>query len=334
MYNRDNKMIQKYTDQGPTQTAMAAMFAITSIKTKTFLLPDMLDSYRDEGAKTLKNVMSKQIEGINYVMKKKEWLYNLVQSYKAGDIYPEELLLSLQSIPSIGLVKAGFIMQLTTGEAGCFDCHNLKEYSLNENTFKVNGKDKGKITAANFNKARKYLAVCKEIGGSEVLWNNWCNLIAEKYPNHFESADDVSWLHSNSIMGIHQTIARAQTMEQFLVRNKESKLAIGLFHTDEPEHLADLIDEFCNYHDLEYKILDYPINFLMPDFIIPEKKTEGKWDDETLEELNERSIKQASLEVSENYWNIFHNEDADDEWYDVPTEGAFLETLFASRATQ
>ena len=209
MYNRDNKMIQKYTDQGPTQTAMAAMFAITSIKTKTFLLPDMLDSYRDEGAKTLKNVMSKQIEGINYVMKKKEWLYNLVQSYKAGDIYPEELLLSLQSIPSIGLVKAGFIMQLTTGEAGCFDCHNLKEYSLNENTFKVNGKDKGKITAANFNKARKYLAVCKEIGGSEVLWNNWCDLVAEKYPKHFEAGDDVSWLHSNSIMGIHQTIARA-----------------------------------------------------------------------------------------------------------------------------
>ena len=69
--------------------------------------------------------------------------------------------------------------------------------------------DKGKITAANFNKARKYLAVCKEIGGSEVLWNNWCDLIAAKYPKHFEAGDDVSWLHSNAIMGIHQTIARA-----------------------------------------------------------------------------------------------------------------------------
>ena len=212
MYNRDNKMIQKYTDQGSTQTAMAAMFAITSIKTNTWLLPDMIDNYRDGGIKTLNNLMGMQREGIKYVMKNKEWLYNLVQSYKAGDIYPEELLLSLQRIPCIGLVKAGFIMQLTTGEAGCFDCHNLKEYDLNENTFKINSKDKGKITAANFNKARKYLAVCKEIGGSEVLWNNWCDLIAAKYPKHFEAGDDVSWLHSNAIMGIHQTIARAQTM--------------------------------------------------------------------------------------------------------------------------
>ena len=212
MYNRDNKMIQKYTDQGPTQTAMAAMFAITSIKTNTWLLPDMIDNYRDGGIKTLNNLMGMQREGIKYVMKNKEWLYNLVQSYKAGDIYPEEFLITLQRIPCIGLVKAGFIMQLTTGEAGCLDCHNLKQYDVDENTFKVNGKDKGKMTAASFNKARKYLAVCKEIGGSEVLWNNWCDLVAEKYPKHFEAGDDVSWLHSNSIMGIHQTMARAQTM--------------------------------------------------------------------------------------------------------------------------
>ena len=212
MYNRDNKMIQKYADQGSTQTAIAAMFVISSIRTFTWLLPDMMDNYRDKGMKSFNNLMPKQKEGIKYVMKNKEWLYNLVQSYKAGDIYPEEFLITLQRIPCIGLVKAGFIMQLTTGEAGCLDCHNLKQYDVDENTFKVNGKDKGKMTAASFNKARKYLAVCKEIGGSEVLWNNWCDLVAEKYPKHFEAGDDVSWLHSNAIMGIHQTMARAQTM--------------------------------------------------------------------------------------------------------------------------
>tara|TARA_R110002012_G_scaffold59544_2_gene155896 strand:- start:37 stop:696 length:660 start_codon:yes stop_codon:yes gene_type:complete len=209
MFSRDNLMIQKYADQGPIQTVMAVIFVIASIRTFTWLLPDMLDNYRDKGMKAFNNLMPKQKEGIKYVMKNKEWLYNLVQSYKAGDIYPEEFLITLQRIPCIGLVKAGFIMQLTTGEAGCLDCHNLKQYDVDENTFKVNGKDKGKMTAASFNKARKYLAVCKEIGGSEVLWNNWCDLVAEKYPKHFEAGDDVSWLHSNAIMGIHQTMARA-----------------------------------------------------------------------------------------------------------------------------
>ena len=38
---------------------------------------------------------------------------------------------------------------------------------------------------------------------------------------------------------------------QFLVRAKENKLAIGLFYADEPEYLADMIDEFCDYMGLE-----------------------------------------------------------------------------------
>ena len=88
-------MIQKYVDQGSTQTAIAAMFVISSIRTFTWLLPDMMDNYRDKGMKSFNSLMPKQKEGIKYVMKNKEWLYNLVQSYKAGDIYPEELLETL-----------------------------------------------------------------------------------------------------------------------------------------------------------------------------------------------------------------------------------------------
>ena len=204
MYNRDNLMVQKFADLGPIQTAMIAIFVIASIRTFTWLLPNMMDNYRDKGLKAFNNLMPTQKKGIKFVLKNLIWLYDLIQSYKAGDIYAEELLLKLQRIPCVGLIKAGFIMQLTTGEAGCLDCHNLKMYGVNENTFKMNGE----FSIPNFNKARKYLALCNEIGGSELLWNNWCNLVADKYPKHFKSGDDVSWLHSNAIMGIQQTIER------------------------------------------------------------------------------------------------------------------------------
>ncbi len=204
MFNRDNLMIGKFADLGTTPTADTALFAIASIRTFTWQLPDMMDNYRDKGLKAFNTLMPTQRKGIKFVLKNSTWLYDLIQSYKAGDIYAEELLLKLQRIPCVGLVKAGFIMQLTTGEAGCLDCHNLKMYGVNENTFKMNGE----FSIPNFNKARKYLALCNEIGGSELLWNNWCNLVADKYPKHFKSGDDVSWLHSNAIMGIEQTIER------------------------------------------------------------------------------------------------------------------------------
>ena len=111
-------------------------------------------------------------------------------------------------------------------------------------------------------------------------------------------------------------------MKQFLVRVKENKLAVGLFHTNKPKYLADMIDEFCGYDGLEYKILDYPINFLMGDFTIPENKTEKESDDEDLIE------QQASLQVSESYWNIFWDEDVGDEWHDVPTDNTFITRLY------
>tara|TARA_R100001132_G_C3206947_1_gene51660 strand:+ start:166 stop:522 length:357 start_codon:yes stop_codon:yes gene_type:complete len=109
---------------------------------------------------------------------------------------------------------------------------------------------------------------------------------------------------------------------QFLVRAKENKLAIGLFYSNDPENLADMIDEFCGYDGLEYKILDYPINFLMGDFTIPDNKTEEESDNEELVH------QQATLQVSESYWNIFLDKDDADEWYDVPIDNTFFSRLY------
>ena len=107
---------------------------------------------------------------------------------------------------------------------------------------------------------------------------------------------------------------------QFLVRAKENKLAIGLFYADLPEELADMIDEFCNYDGLEYKILEYPINFLMSDFTIPETGTEEEREDE------ERIRQQTNFQVSESYWNILSEDEND--WHDVPIDNTFLSRLY------
>ena len=108
-----------------------------------------------------------------------------------------EKILSVSSIPGIGIVKAGFVLQLCIGKVGCLDVHNLKMFGFSESAFKFS-KTTTKNTA--LAKARLYIETCEKLGGSEFLWDNWCEFIAAKYPKHFTSADQVSQMHVNLIV--------------------------------------------------------------------------------------------------------------------------------------
>ena len=124
-------------------------------------------------------------------------------------------------------------------------------------------------------------------------------------------------------------------MKQFLVRVKENKLAVGLFHTNKPKYLADMIDEFCDYDGLEYKILDYPINFLMGDFTIPTPEwvkeaedtgNEDTWTDKEKKEITEK----GKFAPSYSYYEEIDPED-DEGWLELPTHNTFLSRLYESR---
>ncbi len=113
---------------------------------------------------------------------------------------------------------------------------------------------------------------------------------------------------------------------QFLVRVKKDKLAVGLFFTNDPEKLADMIDEFCSYDGLEYRILDYPINLFMTDFNIPLKE-----ENLAEKEEEERAIEISTVGVNESYWDII-SDPAEDDWHDVPTNNTFISRLYNKRS--
>ena len=119
---------------------------------------------------------------------------------------------------------------------------------------------------------------------------------------------------------------------QYLIRVKENKLAVGLFYADEPEYLADMIDEFCNYDGLEYKELDQPINFLFGDFTIPApkwiKEAERKGDEDTWTDKEKKEIfEKRKFEVSESYYAEIDPVE-DEGWEDVPTTNTFMSRLY------
>ena len=106
---------------------------------------------------------------------------------------------ALTEIPNIGLVKAGFILQLCLGKVGCIDCHNALKFDVDLTKFKLNYTNR---LATKIKKAQQYIELCEQAGGSRKLWNGWCKTIATKYPNHFDNANDVSRVHADAIVSV------------------------------------------------------------------------------------------------------------------------------------
>lgn len=200
MYKRDQDLIETFAKQGPKHTEQVAVFVIASIRTQFSTLPRIMKTYRKRGKNGLDELMPKQKEGILYVRQNRKWLFNLIERYRNGGITAEETLLELMHIPCIGLVKAGFLLQCLTGTVGCLDCHNLRQHGLREGVFKLSH---NRVTEANLRKVRNYIQVCEELGGSEVLWNEWCEGMADRYSKRFADANVVSFLHSQAIAGIN-----------------------------------------------------------------------------------------------------------------------------------
>lgn len=133
----------------------------------------------------------------SHVMENKQSIFQMLKDTKAGKVSQAECLYNLTQIPGLGLAKAGFVMQLAIGMAGCIDSHNVTMYGVNPNALKM-----GKVKAEKaLEKAKMYLDLCEKLGGTEKLWDNWCNFVATRHPKHFQDGNDVSARHC-SYLGI------------------------------------------------------------------------------------------------------------------------------------
>jgi hypothetical protein len=70
-------------------------------------------------------------------------------------------------------------------------------FGINPNSLKM-----GKVKADKaLEKARQYLALCDALGGTEFLWDNWCDFVATRHPKAFKNGFDVSERHA-SYLGV------------------------------------------------------------------------------------------------------------------------------------
>jgi len=193
MFSKHQPNIEEFARQNSDNFAQVVLFVSATIQQMFHTVPAIVDDVREYGLAS-KHLWGSKKDTWRYTLENKDLLFEAVFS----DMDLEDKLLSIAEIPGIGLVKAGFVLQLCTGEVGCLDVHNLRRFGLSAQTFKF-GKVKY-LTARK--KATLYIKTCIQCGGSEKLWDEWCQLIADKYPQRWANdANRVSEAHEEIITG-------------------------------------------------------------------------------------------------------------------------------------
>lgn len=191
MYKRDQAAIQRWC-RNEDKLVLVATMVLLSIRMQWTGVGTQLK--RVVGGDTGPLWGWKQ-DGYDYIVANKTVLYQTVRDLRAKRISERAFLRQWLKVPGLGLPKAGFVMQLTCGKGGCLDMHNIVRLGLDARVWTVPKRkdiwDQMRVIDETIN---RYLDLCRQCGGSEALWNEWCDYLASKVGT-LKDGDDVSRRH-------------------------------------------------------------------------------------------------------------------------------------------
>ena len=192
MFKRDQTRCAQIAQGSEEGLFWVLMLAITSARQPFWQMERILQEVKAEGV-TARWLFGHKRAGHEYLrepgrLAELQRTFSVSHSQLEGQI---DQMLRLLEIPGLGLVKAGFALQLLTGQGGCIDGHNYKRFGV-----AIPLRWDCKWTEATQRaKVCTYLELCEKVGGSESLWNSWCRFIAALHEKRFKNAWDVSAWH-------------------------------------------------------------------------------------------------------------------------------------------
>ena len=193
MYKTDQARIERWC-KNPDKLLSVGTMVLLSIRMQWVGVGNQMASVREHGSKS-PCLWGWKKAGYIYLRDNRKALYRHVRDYRAGRIWLDDLMREFLKVPGLGLAKAGFMCQLTTGHGGCLDMHNIKRFDLQAKHLTVpKRKDIAAQVQATDDAIGFYLKLCEQCGGAEKLWDEWCELLNDKVST-FHGADDVSRRH-------------------------------------------------------------------------------------------------------------------------------------------
>ena len=218
MYQRDCKEIAQHAMASPAGLYDVIEFTLCTINMPLSRVIQQRISIKAEGIHS-KWVSSTKAQGIEYA---KSNIFHLHEAINA--IAPrygldtidgaQEAVDLFVAIPSIGMVKAGFIAQMCGFEVACLDRHNVRMLGLSEDSLLLNKKVKPELRR---HKIRNYVKLCRR-KGAEYWWNTWCNYVADKggMNKSLPTGDAVSKYHVTAIKSDFNPYIREEYSDAYL----------------------------------------------------------------------------------------------------------------------
>jgi len=202
MYQRDCTEIVQHALQSPDGLYDVIEFTLCTINMPLSRVIEQRKSIKLHGILS-KWVSSTKAQGITYVQEHKVELHTLMLNIRetAGcdTIDGAQAVVDLfMRIPSIGMVKAGFIGQMLGFQVACLDRHNVRALGLSESALRINKKASQEVR---LKKIREYVKLCRR-KGSEYWWDTWCNFVADRggMNKSLPTGDAVSRYHVDAVV--------------------------------------------------------------------------------------------------------------------------------------
>lgn len=200
MYKEDQARIERWC-KNPDKFLSVGTMVLLSIRMQWVGVGTQMASVDKLGSKS-PCLWGWKLKGYQYLRDNRKALYSHVRDYRAGRIWLDDLMREFLKVPGLGLAKAGFLCQLLTGHAGCLDMHNVERFNLDSTVLQIPRRKKlADQLAVIDNRIAFYLRLCELCGGSERLWDEWCELLNDKVST-FHDAEDVSRRHWIYLLGL------------------------------------------------------------------------------------------------------------------------------------
>jgi hypothetical protein len=170
------------------------MMVALSIRQPWHAIGGQMEDWSRLGAKSRFLFGFKSATHAHLLRRGKATLYKRLQA--AGD--DAERMDVLLDVPGLGLPKAGFVVQLWNGGAGCIDVHNIRAYNTPTSMLRMPTNASRALRAR---KISEYLDLCEGIG-SEHLWDAWCEGISQRSTRFFTDAHSVSEAHVDYLLRV------------------------------------------------------------------------------------------------------------------------------------
>lgn len=199
MYINHAKAIQDYAKQSSNNLVDVITMVVLSIQQPWLSVGDQMADVKQNGLDS-KFLWGNKRKAYTYITKRKDFIHNqylaVINSSKSDDDKAYSLMNIFLRVEGLGMVKAGFVCQLSAGLVGCIDLHNIRLYGIDEKVLKLPKSLKTKKLKDD--RINKYISICHNIG-TENLWDTWCDYLSTKSPK-WSDGFEVSKVHYDYLM--------------------------------------------------------------------------------------------------------------------------------------